>query len=72
MSRRDNIEKRIRKIEKSEEKARKILIKQRRELLKALDDNEKLIDQKLNKAWPQEVKIEAEIEKLTKVPLQRL
>lgn len=67
MNRRDNIDKQIRKIEKSEEKALKILSKQRRDLSKALDENEKIITQKLGKGTPAELKLEAEIDKLTKV-----
>ena len=63
----DNIDKQIRKIEKSEEKAVKILNKQHRDLSKALEDNEKLIEQKLEKGTPTELKLEAEIEKLEKV-----
>ena len=59
----DNIDKQIRKIEKSEDKAIKILNKQHRDLSKTLDANERLIEQKLDKGTPVELKLEAEIEK---------
>jgi low affinity Fe/Cu permease len=68
MSRKD-IDKRLRKIEKGEEKALKILSKQRKELLRALEENEKMIGQRLNKGTPAELKVEAEIEKLTQVKI---
>lgn len=69
MAKADNIEKQIKKIEKSEEKNIKILNKQHKALTKALDDNERLIEQKLDKGTPAELKLEAEIEKLEKVPI---
>lgn len=62
-----NLEKRLRKIEKSEDKAIKILNKRKKDLLKAIEENDKLIEQRLNKGTPAELKIEQEIEKLTKV-----
>ncbi len=65
---RSNLDKVLRRIEKSEEKSLKILFKQRKDLLKALEDNERLIESRLNRgATPQEVKLEQEIDKLTKV-----
>ena len=43
------------------------LQKQHKELSRALDDNERMIDNRINKDTPQDVKLEAEIEKLAKV-----
>ena len=63
----NNLEKRLKKISRSEEKAGKILNKQRKDLIKAIEENEKLIDQRLSKGTPSEVKLDQEIEKLTKV-----
>lgn len=62
-----NVEKRIRKIEKTEEKSLKILYKQKKDLVKALQENEKVIEVKVSKGSPQEEKMEQEIYKLTKV-----
>ena len=62
-----DITKRLRKIEKSEEKALKILCKQRKDLIKALEDTDKLIIKKIDKGTPEEAKLEAEIEKLAQV-----
>ncbi len=65
---RNNLDKVLKRIEKSEEKSLKILFKQRKDLLKALEDNERLIETKLTRgASPQENKLEQEIDKLTKV-----
>ena len=64
-----NVEKRIRKIEKTEEKSLKILYKQKKDLVKALQENEKVIEVKVSKGSPQEEKMEQEIYKLTKVIL---
>ncbi|TRY61880.1 hypothetical protein TCAL_03174 [Tigriopus californicus] len=61
-----NLDKQMRKIEKSQEKAVKILTKQRRDLTKAIQDNEKLIEQHMAKGTPAEIKLESEIEKLAK------
>ncbi len=72
MSRKDHIDRRLRKIEKSENKALKMLYKQRKELDRAIDDNQKLIDQKLSRGTPAENKIEAEVEKLEAVSNIRL
>ena len=67
MNRRDNIDKQMRKLEKSEEKAVKILNKQHRDLLKLIGENDKMIENRLNKGTPQETKLETEIEKLERV-----
>ncbi|XP_040581919.1 uncharacterized protein [Lepeophtheirus salmonis] len=66
MNRLSGLEKRMRKIEKNEDKAVKILNKQKKELLKAIDENEKIIQQKLAKTAPAEIKLELELEKLNK------
>lgn len=61
-----NLDKQMRKIEKREEKAVKVLTQQRRDLIKAIQDNEKLIEQHMAKGTPAEIKLENEIEKLAK------
>ncbi len=69
---RNNIDKVLKRIEKGEEKSLKILFKQRKDLLKALEDNERLIETKLTRgANAQENKVEQEIEKLTRVNWHR-
>ena len=60
----------LKKIEKSEEKSLKILNQQKRDLVKAIERNEVAIEQKLTKGTPAEVKVEAEIDKLTKVIIE--
>lgn len=67
-----NLDKQMRKIEKREEKAVKVLTQQRRDLIKAIQDNEKLIEQHMAKGTPAEIKLENEIEKLAKVCWQLL
>eukprot|EP00095_Tigriopus_kingsejongensis_P006704 maker-scaffold25_size650667-snap-gene-3.24 protein:Tk06704 transcript:maker-scaffold25_size650667-snap-gene-3.24-mRNA-1 annotation:"hypothetical protein TRIADDRAFT_21397" len=61
-----NLEKQMRKIERSEEKSAKLLTKQRRDLAKLIQDNDKLIEQQLAKGTPAELKLESEIEKMAK------
>ena len=63
----DGVEKRLKKIEKSEDKAIKSLTKRRKDLSKAIEENDKLIDTRLNKGTPAEIKLENEIAKLKNV-----
>ncbi len=68
MSKKDNIERRLRKIEKEEAKATKLLSKRRRDLAKALDDNERMVEQAVARGKsPAEAKLESDIEKLARV-----
>jgi F0F1-type ATP synthase membrane subunit b/b' len=68
MSKKDNIEKRLRKIEKEEGKAAKALGKRRKDLAKALSDNETMVEQAVTRGrTTTELKLESEIEKMTKV-----
>jgi ribosome-binding protein aMBF1 (putative translation factor) len=68
MSKKDNIEKRLRKIEKEEGKAAKALGKRRKDLAKALNDNETMVEQAVTRGrTTTELKLESEIEKMTKV-----
>eukprot|EP00096_Caligus_rogercresseyi_P004546 TRINITY_DN18870_c0_g1_i1.p2 TRINITY_DN18870_c0_g1~~TRINITY_DN18870_c0_g1_i1.p2 ORF type:complete len:157 (-),score=45.88 TRINITY_DN18870_c0_g1_i1:1504-1974(-) len=66
MNRLNGLEKIMKKIEKNDDKTVKILNKQKKELLKALEENEKLIQQRLGKSAPTEIKLDLELERLTK------
>lgn len=68
MSKKDNIERRLRKIEKEEAKATKMLSKRRMDLAKALEDNDRMIEQAVTRGKTNaELKLETEIEKLSRV-----
>jgi hypothetical protein len=71
MFKKGGVEKRLKKISKQEAASIKLLEKQESELVKAVDENDKLVETILGKESPAEVKIRAEIEKLTK-KLQQL
>jgi len=75
---RENLNKVLRRIEKSEEKGLKLLAKQRKDLLKALEDNGRLIEasgggggggggRRNSGVTKEEAKLEAEAEKLARV-----
>ena len=70
------VQKRLKRIEKNEEKERKILTSQKKELTKALQETDKMLDvrqRKLDKTvLAEEQKIEDEIQKLTNVKLTDL
>ena len=66
MFRKEGIGKRLKKINKQEAASLKLLEQQEAELVKAVDENERLLEATLTKETPREVKIKAEIEKLTK------
>ena len=66
MFKKGGMEKRLKKISKQEAASIKLLEKQESELLKAMEENDKLVETILGKESPAEVKIMADIEKLTK------
>ena len=66
MFRKTGVEKRLRKISRNEAASVKLLENQEFELCKALDENSKLIEKKLGKQSPEELKITQEVEKLSK------
>ena len=65
MFRKGGVEKRLKKISKQEAASLKLLEKQEVELVKAVEENEKLVETILTKETPAEVKIRTEIDKLT-------
>ena len=66
MFKKDGIGKRLRKISKQEAASLKLLEQQESELVKAVEENERLLETILTKETPREVKIRLEMEKLTK------
>ena len=66
MFKKEGIGKRLKKISKQEAASLKLLEQQEVELMKAMEENERLLDATITKETPREVKINAEIEKLTK------
>ena len=66
MFRKTGVEKRLRKISRNEAASIKLLESQESELCKALDENSQLIEKRLSKQSPGEVKITQEVEKLSK------
>ena len=71
MFKKGGLERRLKKISKQEAESLKLLEKQEAELVKAVEENDKQVETILGKESPAEVKIRAEIEKLTK-KLQQL
>ena len=59
------MEKRLKKVSKQEAASLKLLEKQEAELVKAVEENDRLVETVLTKETPAEVKIRAEIDKLT-------
>ena len=70
MFKKTGVEKRLRKISRNEAASVKLLENQEYELCKALDENSKLIEKRLSKQSPGELKITQEVEKLSKDPLK--
>ena len=66
MFKKDGIGKRLRKISKQEAASLKLLEQQESELVKAVEENERLLETILTQETPREVKIRLEMEKLTK------
>ena len=66
MFKKTGVEKRLRKISRNEAASVKLLENQEYELCKALDENSKLIEKRLSKQSPGELKITQEVEKLSK------
>ena len=66
MFKKEGIGKRLKKISKQEAASLKLLEQQEVELMKAMEENERLLAATITKETPREVKIKAEIEKLTK------
>ena len=66
MFKKTGVEKRLRKISRNEAASIKLLENQESELCKALDENSQLIEKRLSKQSPGELKITQEVEKLSK------
>ena len=60
------VERRLRKISKQEAASLKLLEKQEEELARAVEENQRIVEERLAKESPQEIKIKEEMEKLTK------
>ena len=71
MFKKGGMQKRLKRISKQEAASLKLLEKQESELVKAVEENDKLVETILGKESPAEVKIREEIEKLTR-KLQQL
>ena len=71
MFKKGGVERRLRKINKQEAASLKLLEKQEAELVKAVDQNDKLVEAIIAKESPAEVKIRKDIEKLS-LKLQQL
>ena len=66
MFKKTGVEKRLRKISRNEAASVKLLENQEQELCKALDENSRIIEKRLSKQSPGEMKITQEVEKLSK------
>ena len=66
MFRKGGVEKRLKKISIQEAASMKLLEKQEIELVKAVEENERLVETVLVKQSPAEAKIRSEIDKLTR------
>ena len=66
MFKKTGVEKRLRKISRNEAASVKLLENQEQELSKALDENSRIIEKRLSKQSPGEMKITQEVEKLSK------
>jgi uncharacterized membrane protein YheB (UPF0754 family) len=71
MFKKGGVEKRLKKINKQEAASLKLFEKQESELVKAVEENDRLVETILAKESPAEVKIRSEIEKITR-KLQQL
>ena len=65
MFKKGGVERRLRKINKQEAASLKLLEKQECELVKAVEQNDKLVEAIISKETPVEVKIRKDIEKLS-------
>jgi len=63
---RDNVQRRLVKIKKQESKTLKFLLKQEEELSKACEENNKLIQNYLEKETNEEIMLKKEVDELTK------
>jgi len=63
---RDNVQRRLVKIKKQESKTLKFLLKQEEELSKAFEENNKLIQNYLEKETNEEIMLKKEVDELTK------